>query len=412
MVDVIVVGAGPAGATAARTLARGGLRVQLLERSRFPRNKPCGGAITMRALDRFPWLGPALRRIPTHFVSRLHLEDPTGRSVVLTSASPAVLLVRRIEFDELLARLAADSGAELVEGAWVSQVSAGDEGARVITRDGREFRGRYLVAADGVNGIVTRRLGLHAGWDGDAVALDMMEETPNEALRTIEPGTLWVAYGHRGTDGYGYIFPKRDHVNVGIGCLLSYFRQQIELAPYEMQQRFVNDLKERGMLAGASSRACFTPSHIPVAGPIAQTARGRVLVAGDAGGFVNAYTAEGIYYAMVSGDLAGRAIVDAVAEDDPRGSGDVARCYVRSWRREIGPELRDSVLIQKYLFRDAKRIEGVVDGAAAFPEAAQMLIEYARGVLSYIQARRRLLSRFPKVAFRLAGVALGRDRRI
>jgi flavin-dependent dehydrogenase len=256
--------------------------VQLLERARFPRNKPCGGGITMRALGRFPWLGPALHRITTHVVSRLHLEGPSGRSVVLTSEAPAVLMIRRLEFDDLLVRLAVESGAELVEGAWVSQVRADEDGAVATTRDGREFGGRYLVAADGVNGIVTRRLGLHPGWDGDSVALDMMEEAPNEVLRPVEPGTLWVAYGHGGTDGYGYIFPKRDHVNVGIGCLLSYFRERIDLAPYEMQQRFVGDLRRRGLLQGESNRSFFTPCHIPVGGPIGETARGRVLVRGVA----------------------------------------------------------------------------------------------------------------------------------
>ncbi len=407
MVDVIVVGAGPAGATAARSLARCGLRVQLLERARFPRNKPCGGGITMRALGRFPWLGPALHRIPTHVVSRLYLEGPSGRSVVLTSEAPAVLLIRRLEFDDLLVRLAVESGAELVEGAWVSQVTADEDGAVATTRDGRDFRGRYLVAADGVNGIVTRRLGLHPGWDGDSVALDMMEEAPDEALRAVEPGTLWVAYGHGGTDGYGYIFPKRDHVNVGIGCLLSYFRERIELAPYEMQQRFVGDLRRRGMLLGESSRSFFTPCHIPVGGPIGETARGRVLVAGDAGGFVNAYTAEGIYYAMVSGDLAARAIADAEAEDDPHTGRDAGHRYDSAWRREIGGELRDSVLIQKYLFHEPDRIEGVISGANVFPDVAQMIIAYATGTLSYPAARRRLLSKFPRVAVRLARIALG-----
>ena len=288
----------------------------------------------------------------------------------------------------------------------MSRVSADEDGASVTTRDGREFRARYLVAADGVNGIVTRRLGLHAGWDADAVALDMMEETPNETLRAREPGTLWVAYGHGGTDGYGYIFPKRDHVNVGIGCLLSYFRERIREAPYDMQQRFVTDLRDRGMLEGGSSRRCFTPCHIPVGGPIRETARGRVLVAGDAGGFVNAYTAEGIYYAMVSGDLAANAIADAEAEDDPRAGRDVAHRYRSAWKREIGAELRDAVLIQRYLFHEPGRIEGVITAGDAFPEAAQLIIAYATGALSYAQARRRLLSKFPRVATRLARIAL------
>ncbi|HEY3382941.1 MAG TPA: NAD(P)/FAD-dependent oxidoreductase [Vicinamibacterales bacterium] len=404
--SVLVVGAGPAGATAARTLALGGARVQLLERYRLPRNKPCGGGITMRVMRRFPYLASALDRISTHYVSRLHLEGPSGASAVLTSPTPAVLLIRRVEFDHLLSQLAVEAGAELVENAWVSQVSGDDDGVRVETRDGRTFSADALIAADGVNGVVTRRIGLHGGWDGASVALDMMEETPNERLRTVEPGTLWVSYGHGGTDGYGYIFPKRDHVNVGIGCLLSYFRAHVDRSPYEIQQQFVADLRRRGILCGVSRREDFTPYHIPVCGPVAETGRGRVLVAGDAGGFVNAYTAEGIYYAMVSGDLAARAALEVDMVDDPGGPRNLAPWYRLAWRREIGAELRDSVLIQRYLFRQAARIEAVIRGAAAYRDVADTIIGYVAGTVTYAQARRRLLAQFPHVAFRLAGIAL------
>ena len=402
MFDAVIVGAGPAGATAARTLALRGLRVQLLERGRFPRNKPCGGGITMRALGRFPWLGAALHRIGTHLVSTLHLEGPSGRHVVLRSPTPAVLLIRRIEFDHLLARLAEESGARLIEDAWVSQVAADEDGVLVVARDGRRFRARYLVAADGVNGIVTRRLGIQAAHDGSALALDMMEESPNESLRAADPGTLWVAYGHGGTDGYGYVFPKRDHVNVGIGCLLSHFRERINLPPREIQRRFVDDLTARGVLAGSSSRDRFTPCHIPVGGPIPRAAQGRTLVVGDAGGFVNAYTAEGIYYAMVSGDLAGRAIADEAAADRPAAFDQAGRRYEWMWRREVGAELRDAVLIQRYLFRDPSRIERVIRGAGDFPEVAQAIIGHATGTLSYRQARRRVLRRIPGAAVAIA----------
>src|SRR5262245_44775915 len=114
---VIVVGAGPAGATAARTLARAGLPVRLLDRSHFPRNKPCGGGISLRVLRRFSYLERELSRIPTHTVDRLYLEGPGGESTVVTSDVPAALMIRRVEFDNLLVDLAREAGAELVEGA-------------------------------------------------------------------------------------------------------------------------------------------------------------------------------------------------------------------------------------------------------------------------------------------------------
>ena len=120
--DVLVVGAGPAGATAARTLALGGARGRIVDRYRFPRNKPCGGAISMRALRRFPYLSSALKRISTRLISRLRLQSPAGESVDLQSDTPAALMIRRVEFDELLVRLAQEAGAELTEDVEIVQV--------------------------------------------------------------------------------------------------------------------------------------------------------------------------------------------------------------------------------------------------------------------------------------------------
>lgn len=399
--DVLVVGAGPAGSTAARALAIGGARVRLLDRAQFPRNKPCGGGLTMRALKRFPYLSDALARVETHYISRLYLEGPAHRGVVLTSPTPAVVTIRRVEFDRALAQLAVESGAELVEGAWVSAVSTDEDSARVVTRDGREFRADYLVAADGVNGIVARRLGLNPGWGDANLALDLMEESPSERLRALEPDTLWVSYGQGGAAGYGYIFPKRGHTNVGIGCLRSSLRGRVAAPPYEMQEQFVAGLRQRGLVEGQAGREDFTPYHLPLGGPIHTTARGRVLVAGDAGGFVNAYTGEGIFYAMVTGELAARAILSDASMDDPRRGTTAAGAYVRAWRREIGGELRDSVLIQRYLFRDPARLDGVVAGAGRHRAVGDAIIAYAMGELTYREARRFLIRRFPRALFRL-----------
>src|SRR5262245_17091627 len=136
--EVLVVGAGPAGATAARTLARAGVRVRLLDRAAFPRNKPCGGGISLRVVKRFPYLERALPKISTHLLSRLHLEGPGGDSTVIESNGPAALMIRRVEFDALLVSLAADAGAEVVT---ADIVQAREQRDRVVLtgRDGREF---------------------------------------------------------------------------------------------------------------------------------------------------------------------------------------------------------------------------------------------------------------------------------
>lgn len=397
--DVMVVGAGPAGATAARVLAEGGLRVLLLDRKTFPRQKPCGGGISARLLPRFPSVARALARIPTHWISRLDLEAPDGAAVRLESPAPAALMIRRLDFDALLVALAREAGVEVREGVEVSRARRLADGIAVTARDGRAFRAPLLVAADGVHSPTARRLGLTAGWPAEALALDMMEETPRAALAAADPAAMWVAYG-RGGDGYAYVFPKRDHVNVGIGYRLPYFRQAIQQPPYAVQQALVGDLVGRGLLRGGSSRDAFTPFLIPIAGPAPTTGAERVLVAGDAGGFVNAFTAEGIFYAMVSGDLAARAILDTPAAR--RHTAAPAARYARAWRREIGAELADAVRIQRRLFARPADIGAVVRAAAARPDTAQIVVDYLRGARGYREARRRLLLRHPRLLWALA----------
>jgi flavin-dependent dehydrogenase len=148
-------------------------------------------------------------------------------------------------------------------------------------------------------------------------------------------------------------------------------------------------------VSGDSVRENFTPFVIPVGGPLRETARGRVLLAGDAGGFVNAFTAEGIYYAMVSGEVAAHAVlrsgglVEHLAED-----------YRRSCDREIGAELRDAVMIQQYLFADRRRIGRIMDGAHREGAIMRLVLDLVVGRRSYRAVRRGILARAPLIAGR------------
>jgi len=247
----------------------------------------------------------------------------------------------------------------------------------------------------------------------------MMEETPRTALRDLDPSMLWVAYGYepspqshvnpqssrtphaasrKAPSGYAYIFPKRDHVNIGIGYVLSYFRSEVDEAPYSLQRLFVDALRARGIVDGRSERRNFTPFLIPVGGPLRVPGRGRVLVAGDAGGFVNAFTAEGIYYAMVTGDLAAAAIAGSSAGENRHT---LTERYRNACRCEVGAELRDSVLIQRHLFGDRRRIARIIRAAPRNPGITRVVLDYAIGRRSYRSARRHLLSRSPWLALKL-----------
>jgi geranylgeranyl reductase family protein len=409
---VLVAGAGPAGATAARHLALAGVPVRLLDRAAFPRNKPCGGGVSMRVLRRFPYLGRSLDRIATHYVSRLYLEGPDGESTVVESDTPAVLMVRRLEFDALLVALAAEAGAEVVSGADIAHAREDRAGVTLTARDGRTFHAPIVIAADGVHSVIARRLGLNHGWADTSVALDMMEETPRAALRDVDPSTLWVAYGYNATgaqtgrspEGYAYIFPKRDHVNIGIGYVLSHYRRAIDRAPYDLQRAFVGHLRDRGIVEGESVRGNFTPFIIPIGGPLRRPGRGRVLLAGDAGGFVNGFTAEGIYYAMVTGELAARAVVSH------GGQRSMARRYRGLCDHEIGAELRDSVSIQRYLFADRRRIAQVIAGAHRERAMTRLILDLVIGRRSYGAVRRGVLLRAPSLIARFLWERAGHRR--
>jgi flavin-dependent dehydrogenase len=233
-----------------------------------------------------------------------------------------------------------------------------------------------------------------------------MEETPLATLRAERPDLLWIAYAHEGLDGYAYVFPKVGHVNVGIGCLLSHFDKAVDETPYALQAGFVSALVERGVLHGSSDRGCFTPFLIPVGGPLPRSWDGRVLFAGDAGGFVNAITAEGIYYAMVSGELAGRAVA---AGASAATTDHVGRAYQRAWQKELGTVLADAVIVQRYLFASHPRVARVIRAAAGMTGVTAQVLEFVQGRLSYASLRRRLLLRFPSTVFRMVRERLAAD---
>ena len=271
--DVIVAGAGPAGATAALRLARAGLRVLMRRalraaaaeavrrRHQHPRALPLSVARRRRST-----------RIPTHPVSSLYLEGPSGDVFRMHAGGPSVLMIRRIEFDHLLASLRVEAGRRDCSRRPRSRRRAqDDDGVTLRTRDGRELRAPMVIAADGVNSVIARRLGMNPGWPAaQAGARHDGGDARSRTLRAAEPGTMSVFYGYGGAHGYAYIFPKRDHVNVGIGYVLPYFKEQVDVAPYDLQQRFVGDLRARGLMDGESQREHFTPFLIPDRRPAAR----------------------------------------------------------------------------------------------------------------------------------------------
>src|SRR6187551_2036204 len=208
--DVLVVGAGPAGSTAAYRLAREGASVLLADRARFPRDKPCGGGLTMRAVRLLPFsVDPVVEDRTTIVEFGLNF----GSRFERRTDEPLVLMTQRIRLDAFLAAQAANAGADFRDGMKVTDLELTATGAHARL-NGEKIAANAVLCADGVNGVSARAAGLDDGRDY-GVALEA--NVPYGVVsRERYQGRLCLELANV-PGGYGWIFPKGDHVNVGVG---------------------------------------------------------------------------------------------------------------------------------------------------------------------------------------------------
>ncbi|MFQ5878970.1 MAG: NAD(P)/FAD-dependent oxidoreductase, partial [Dehalococcoidia bacterium] len=207
--DVIVVGAGPAGSVLAYHAAQDGADVLLLDRASFPRDKPCGGGVTVRAASYLPIdLAPVVEREVYNVRFTLRL----GRSFVHCHPQPLTYMTQRRRLDAYLAQQAVQAGAEFRDGVAVRSVDVGGDGV-MVRADGYVYHGRVVVGADGANGIVGRCTRV-------APDLDMGVALEGNIPLTDGESRLWqrtLALDLGGLPGgYSWAFPKGDHLNVGV----------------------------------------------------------------------------------------------------------------------------------------------------------------------------------------------------
>lgn len=388
--DLIVVGGGPAGATAAYQLGQNGARVLLLDKAAFPREKPCGGGLSARLLDRFPYVREFLARgeVPVNPVSRVHLESPDGTRVTYQQGEPILYLIRRWEFDAALFRRA-EQVATVRTGVMVRKCMVFPEHVELESTEGEVFIAPMVIGADSANSVIARHTGLRSEAAHKEYAVDMMEETTYDRLQVADREAIYLFLTLTQTFGYGYIFPKTEHLNLGFGCKLDWYLTALRGKGKEHHAEWVDRLKAKGDVTGDTNRDCYKAFPIPVSGPLKQTYTDRVLLAGDAGGFVNAFTAEGIFYAMASGSLAADAALRAMRAGryDARQLSE----YQVSWQREIGEDLRHSVEIQHRLFNGSGRMDSLVRNASHDPELLRLIIGYSMGAAKYEELRNYMM---------------------
>jgi geranylgeranyl reductase family protein len=287
--DVIVAGAGPAGSLTAHLLAREGVRTLLVDRARFPRDKPCGGGVTLRGARLLPFaIGPVVEQRITTIAFR----HPSVGAFEHGGLAPVVLMTQRKRLDAFLAEQAAAAGATFRDHTKVREVEV-DAGGRpsVTFGDGSRASADVLVAADGANGVCGRALALgqdrlfapalEANVGYDAVPAGVQREVALLELGYI-PG------------GYGWIFPKGDHANVGVGG-------------WESQGPHLRDhlravCARHGIAWDALTE--LRGHRLPMRGTGTQVARGRTLAVGDVAGLVDPLSGDGMYEAFTSAHVA------------------------------------------------------------------------------------------------------------
>jgi geranylgeranyl reductase family protein len=290
--DVAVVGAGPAGSMSAYRLSRAGARVLLIDKAKFPRDKPCGGGLTLRAVKELPFsVDPVVEDVVTRVTCRLRYGrafDREGRTVLC-------LMTQRRRLDQFLVDRAREAGAEFRDGVRVTVES----GTRLRV-DETPVEVDAIVGADGANGVTARTLGL----GGDIVPGVALEGNVRHGVvpRAEYRGRMVIELAIL-PGGYGWIFPKGDHVNVGVGGWGSEgprLRDELNrlCTVYGIDPADVTDLRGH---------------RLPLRRPSTKLAGGRALLVGDAAGLVDPVSGDGIYEALVSSELAAEAITaDAI----------------------------------------------------------------------------------------------------
>ena len=346
--DVIVVGAGPAGSTAAYHLANSGLDVLLLEKTSFPREKVCGDGLTPRAVKALTSMGIStdeddgwLRNKGLRIIGgggRIELDWPD------LSEWPGFGTVRtRTDFDQILARQAVKAGARLRENVTVTGPLLDERTGRVmgvtakeLKQEAKNFSSRVVIACDGNSSRLSVSMGLHKRDDRPlGVAVRTYYTSPRHDDDYLEAWLdLWD--GKSLLPGYGWIFGMGDGTsNVGLGLLntseafgrIDYkvlLRKWLAAMPAEWG--FSEDNRTEPVRGAALPMGFNRTPHYT----------GGLLLAGDAGGMVNPFNGEGIAYAMEAGELAARTIVQALARHTAAGTERVLQGYPVALKQNYG----------------------------------------------------------------------------
>ena len=360
---ILVIGAGPAGSAAAYFLARGGARVTIIDKARFPRKKICGDGCSPRALEMMRRMGiESLPEEKTVVIRQTRLLAPDGSEIALDMPPERHhSTISREDLDELLLHQAMKAGAELRE-VTLEELEQDDAGVRAQFGNGESLRSDYAIGCDGVRSRARRALGLpRFAREQSLYGVRLIYEN----VTLSRPDAFIFYYREDLLPHYGWVFPlPGNRANAGI-----------LLAEDKLKRTSVKDLLQ-GFLAvpliaeelkGARAPEKAQGAHLPMGNHAGAFAGGRVLLAGDAAGLACPISGEGIGYALETGELAARTLL-AECEDKRSVSDE----YDENCKRTFGEKFRFNGEIPK-LIANKEALKGYFQCARESRENAILL---------------------------------------
>jgi len=294
--DVIIVGAGPAGAMLAYELAKNGVDVLVLEKETLPRYKCCAGGVTSKAAK---LLGFDFSDAVENVVYEVNVGFDLSNSYLRRHNEPLMYMVMRDAFDYLLAKRAQQAGAVLIDGQEATEIQVSGDWVQVYSGD-KVFRSRLVVGADGAYSIAAREMDMRRSLEyimgiESEVAVSEAKLAKWKSRALLDLGCV--------PGGYAWVFPKRNHLSVGVGCIVSKAKQL-----RGCYDRFLKSLGFDGYTVVRSS------SHlIPTCSKGRFVWQDKALLVGDAAGLADPLTGEGIHGAILSAELAASVIKESLS---------------------------------------------------------------------------------------------------
>jgi geranylgeranyl reductase family protein len=389
MYDLTIVGAGPAGSSAARTAAQLGLSTLLLEKEKVPRDKLCGGGVTPKVFQLLDF------KLPDQLVecisksTRIHVGEECSS---FETEKTLVYMTSRSKFDTYLTEKAVEAGAELKDGTPVQSVGVAESYVEAKTSAGR-FESKMLIGADGMGGPTASSAHLYDRWKPTEVAYAIESEVPvgEQAVQDFVTSRAYFDV-HFGVSpaGYGWVFPKDDHLTVGVGCRLSKLRDA-----HGLFNGFVKRVPE------IEGRAIPKPkAHLIPLGGVASVpyVADRILLAGDSAGFAEPLLGEGIYFAILGAQLAARTAAEACEND--RFDAEFLSRYTKRCRAAFQSDFDMAYQMAKVSYLEDNDMDRVARLFFSNKRFQEFMVGLMDGSVRYRDARVKLA--WPYLKYRLS----------